>query len=345
MAITLDRMADLVGGTVVGDGLRSITGAAPFEEAGRDEITFAVRPQFLKRIDQTSAGAVIVPRDVQAPGVNLLQVSNPEAAFARVMALLYRPAKPEAGIHAAAVVGDDFVCGRDVSIAPLCVIQNNVTLGDRVTLHPHVVLGDNVVVGDDTTIYPNVVVLERCRIGRRVTIQAGSVIGSDGFGFAPEGEHYIKIPQTGIVRIDDDVEIGAGNTIDRATFGKTWIQQGVKTDNLVHVAHNVTVGEHTVLVAQVGISGSVTIGRHAILAGQAGLSGHLQLGDNVIVGPQAGVSKSVASGSVVSGSPEMPHRLWLRVQRIIPRLPELKKKIEEVARRLDRIEGQNEPNR
>ena len=159
--------------------------------------------------------------------------------------------------------------------------------------------------------------------------------------FAPDGEKYYKIPQTGIVQIDDDVEIGAGNTIDRATFGKTWIRRGVKTDNLIHIAHNVTIGENSVLVAQVGISGSVTIGKHAILAGQAGVSGHLTIGDDVTIGPQAGVTASVPDGEIVSGSPEMPHRLWLRVQRIICRLPELKKKLSEIEKRLNKVEEKN----
>jgi UDP-3-O-[3-hydroxymyristoyl] glucosamine N-acyltransferase len=171
-----------------------------------------------------------------------------------------------------------------------------------------------------------------------VIIHAGTVIGGDGFGFAPDGKMYHKIPQTGIVQIDDDVEIGAGNTIDRATFGKTWIKKGVKTDNLVHIAHNVVVGEHTVIVAQTGISGSATIGRHVILAGQSAVVGHVEVGDNVIVGARGGVSKSLPAGQVVSGAPEMPHKTWLRVQRVIPRLPELKKKIDELEKRLSRLE-------
>jgi UDP-3-O-[3-hydroxymyristoyl] glucosamine N-acyltransferase len=196
------------------------------------------------------------------------------------------------------------------------------------------------VIGDDVTLFPNVTILERCRIGNRVIVQAGSVIGSDGFGYAPDGRMYRKIRHIGIVQIDDDVEIGAGNTIDRATFGRTWIQRGVKTDNLVHVAHNVTVGEDTVLVAQVGISGSVTIGRHVIIAGQAGVSGHLDIGDDVIIGPRGGVAKSIPAGEVVSGAPEMPNRAWLKVQRIIPRLPEFKKKMEDIEKRVKRLEGE-----
>ncbi|NJL59362.1 MAG: UDP-3-O-(3-hydroxymyristoyl)glucosamine N-acyltransferase, partial [Desulfobacteraceae bacterium] len=221
------------------------------------------------------------------------------------------------------------------------VIGSDVRIGDRVTIYPGVVIGDHVTIGNDITIYPNVSIYDHCIIGSRVIIHAGTVIGSDGFGFAPDGETYCKIPHRGMVQIDDDVEIGANNAIDRATFGKTWIQKGVKTDNLVHVAHNVVVGENTLLVAQVGISGSTSIGNHAILAGQAGVSGHLQIGNNVIIGPQAGIAKSVADGEIVSGSPEIPHKQWLRVQTIIPKLPEMKKQLNELQRRIEEIEKKN----
>ena len=193
--------------------------------------------------------------------------------------------------------------------------------------------------GDDVCLHANVTIMNGCRIGHRVTIQAGSVIGSDGFGYAPDGERYVKIPHTGIVQIDDDVEIGANNTIDRGTFGRTHIQRGVKTDNLVHIAHNVVIGPDSILVAQVGISGSATLGRHVVLAGQVGVTGHLHIGDNVMAGGKTGISKSVPDGQVISGAPEMPHKLWLRVQRIIPRLPDIRKKVKSLERRVQRLEG------
>jgi UDP-3-O-[3-hydroxymyristoyl] glucosamine N-acyltransferase len=202
-----------------------------------------------------------------------------------------------------------------------------------------VVIGDHVVIGSDVEIFPNVSLLTGTRIGNRVAIHAGTVIGSDGFGYTPDDGVYHKIPHLGIVQIDDDVEIGAGNTIDRATYGKTWIQRGVKTDNLVHIAHNVVVGENTLLVAQVGISGSTTIGRQSILAGQVGVSGHLKIGDRVTIGPQSGIAGSIPDGVVVSGSPELPHKQWLRIQRIIPRLPEMKKKLAELEKRLNELEN------
>ncbi|MFH2218799.1 MAG: UDP-3-O-(3-hydroxymyristoyl)glucosamine N-acyltransferase [Pseudomonadota bacterium] len=338
MEISLAKIRDFVNGEISGDLTKMIRGVAPFDHAGVDDITLAAGPKYLKRIGQTGAGAVVVPKDFKTPSTNIVRVDNPQVAFARIMTLFHPPARPKPGISSTAYIGKNFTCGQEASIAPCAVIQDNVVLGHRVILHPCVVIGDNVVIGDDVEIHPNVSILERCRIGSRVIINAGTVIGSEGFGFAPDGETYCKIPQTGIVQIDDDVEIGAVNAIDRATFGKTWIKSGVKTDNLVQIAHNVTVGENTILVSQVGISGSCTIGKHAVLAGQAGLSGHLTIGDNAVVGPQAGIAKSVPAGEVVSGSPEMPHRLWLRVQRIIPKLPELKKKIIEMEKRLEKIE-------
>lgn len=342
MEMKLAEIAKLVDGELKGDFAKNIRGAAPFDHATPDDITFAGNAKFLKKIDETGAGAVIVPNDFHDSLKSIVRVDNPYVAFARVLSFFNPPSRPETGINSNAFTGDNFVCGQDISIAPFVAIQDNVTLGDRVAIHPNVVIGDNVVIGSDVVIYPNVTVLERCRIGSRVTIHAGSVIGSDGFGFAPDGKEYHKIVQTGIVRIDDDVEIGAGNTIDRATFGKTWIKKGVKTDNLVHIGHNVIVGENTVIVAQVGIAGSVTIGKHVILAGQAAVSGHLTIGDDATVGPRAGIAKSVPKGEVVSGAPEMPHKLWLKVQRIIPRLPELKKKIGELEKRLLKIEEKQE---
>ena len=231
-------------------------------------------------------------------------------------------------------MGQDLKIGENVEIGPCAVIGDRVSLGNRVRIGPGVVLGDEVEVGDDVLLHPNVTILARCRIGSRVIIHSGTVVGSDGFGFAPDGKCYHKQPHTGIVRIGDDVEIGANNTIDRATFGETRIGRGVKTDNLVQIAHNVQIGANTVVVSQVGISGSVTIGENVILAGQAGVAGHLTIGDGAVVGPRAGIAKDVPPGQVVMGAPEMPQKRWLRVQRIIPMLPELKKRLDDIEKRL-----------
>jgi len=339
MEVSLAKIAEMVHGSVSGDSDLMVGGVAPFESAGNREITVAGNAKFLKKMDDCQAGAIIVPRDYENPGRNLVRTDNPMVAFAKVLQHFYPPVQPPPGVHPRACVGQKFNCGGDVSIGPLVAIGDHVTLGERVWLHPGVVIGDCVTLGDDVIIYPNVTILERCVIGSRVIIHSGTVIGSDGFGFAPDGIAYHKLPHTGIVQIDDDVEIGANNAIDRGTFGKTHIGRGVKTDNLVHVAHNVTVGENTVLVAQVGISGSVTIGKNAILAGQAGIAGHLTIGDHATVGPQTGVGKSVPAGQIVSaGIPEMPHRLWLRVVRSIPKLPDIYKKLLGLEKRLKNIE-------
>lgn len=339
MEIQVSRLAELVGGRVKGDFEKRITGAAPFDQAGDTAVTFADKPALWKQLDRCSAGAVVVPVNISAEtATTLILVDNPRLAFAIIMEAFHPRRRSISGISPAASVGRHFTCGSGVVVGPGAFIGERVTLGDRAVIHPNVYIGDSVSVGDDTEIHPNVSILDGCIIGSRVIIHAGTVIGSDGFGFTPDGGRHHKIPQVGIVQIDDDVEVGAGNTIDRATFGRTWIKQGVKTDNHVHIAHNVTVGEHSIIVAQVGIAGSATIGKHVILAGQAGIAGHLTVGDGAIVGPQAGVSRTVPPGHVVSGTPEMPHRIWLRVQQVIPKLPEMKKKIAEIEKRLDAAE-------
>ncbi len=339
MEKTLADLALAVGGRFTGDGRCRIKRVAPFEAAGTDAITLARSAKYQQRISETRAAAVIVPMDFEHPGLNLLKADNPYAAFARIIALLHPPVRPSGGIHPTVVTGEHFRYGADVAIGPQVVIGRNVVLGARGCIHPGVVIGDDVVMGDDVCIHPNVSLMTGCRIGHRVAIQAGSVIGSDGFGYAPDGDHYHKIPHTGFVQIDDDVEIGANNTIDRGTFGCTHIQRGVKTDNLVHIAHNVVVGPHSILVAQVGISGSATLGRHVVLAGQVGVTGHLRIGDYVMAGGKTGISKSVPDGQIISGAPEMPHKLWLKVQRVIPRLPEIRKKLKSLEKRVKRLEA------
>ncbi len=336
MEISLAELITVIGGQIQGDPQKIVRGIAPFDEAGIDDISFADSPKILKRVPETNAGAVIVPQNFQQEvATNLIMSDNPRLAFAKIMNLCFPASRSAENISPQASIGRNVSFGKDVSLAPLAVIQDNVTIGCRVTIHPHVVIGNGACIGDDVEIYPNVTILERCTIGNRVIVHAGTVIGSDGFGFVPDGEKHYKIPQLGIVQIDDDVEIGACNTIDRATFGKTWIKSGVKTDNHVQIAHNVVIGENTLIVAQVGIAGSATIGKNVILAGQAGIGGHICVGDYATVGPQAGVTRSVPNGKVVSGTPEMPHKLWLRVSQLIPRLPELKRKIKDIEKRLD----------
>ncbi len=330
---TAAQIKQLVGGKLYGDGRRIISGVAPFEASKPHEITLAGQAGFLKHLDRTNAGAVIVPESFKGfekkafAGKSIIAVDNPRAAWAKVMQLFYPPVHPEWNISDASWTGKNFVCGKNVHIAPYAFIGDNVKMGDSVVIYPHVYIGDGVVLGNDVTIYANVSVGHGTQIGDRVIIHPSTVIGGDGFGFASDGGQWEKIPQVGNVRIDDDVEIGGCCTIDRATFGTTTIGPGVKIDSHVHIAHNVVIGENSILVAQVGISGSVNIGRHVILAARAGVAQHLKIGDGAVLGPAAGVAKDIPEKAMVSGSPAIAHRQWLRVQNVIPMLPELKKKI------------------
>jgi UDP-3-O-[3-hydroxymyristoyl] glucosamine N-acyltransferase len=336
---SLQYIADTTHGDAIGEKEKKIRGVAPFETAGHDQITFAGDSKFLKRIKDTKAGAIFVPKGFEAPGRNLVRVNNPQLAFAKVVGLYHSTVLPSPGISDMAFVGTHVHTGDRVFIGAFATIGNRVTIGSGSIIQHGVFIGDDVTIGNDVIIQPNVTIMNRCRVGNRVMIHPSTVVGSDGYGFVPDDGHYHKIPQIGIVQIDDDVEIGACNTIDRATFGRTWIQRGVKTDNLVHIAHNVVIGEDSVIVAQVGIAGSTTIGHHAILAGQAGISGHLTIGNHVTVGPMTGVGKPVSDGEVVSsGSPSMPHRTWLRVQRVIPTLPDMKKKIADLEKKIADLE-------
>jgi UDP-3-O-[3-hydroxymyristoyl] glucosamine N-acyltransferase len=337
MGIRLSQIVEQLKGQLIGDPRKMIRGAAPFDLAGPDDITVAGNSKFLKRIGRSRAGAIIVPKQIPGVEKNLVSVENPMVAFTKVVRLFHPEPEPRDHIHPQAVLGQDVELGEKVDIGPCAVIGDRAHIGSRVRIGPGVVLGDDVVIGDDVLLHPNVTILPRCRIGCRVIIHSATVVGSDGFGFATDGKRYHKQPHTGIVHIGDDVEIGAANTIDRATFGETRIGNGVKTDNLVHIAHNVQIGDNTVVVSQVGISGSVTIGANVILAGQAGVAGHLSIGDGAIVGPRAGIAKDVAPGQVVMGAPEMPQKLWLRVQRIIPMLPELKRRLDKMEKRLKKL--------
>jgi UDP-3-O-[3-hydroxymyristoyl] glucosamine N-acyltransferase len=344
MELKLSEIAQIVEGRILGNPAILVSGAASFEDANECDITFAGDSVHLKKIEETNAGAVLVPGDFSESPKNLIQVDNPKAAFTKVLNLFYPDIVHAKGISPSAVIGHGFKSGRNASVASNAVIGDNVTIGDNVSVYPCSYIGDNVLIGDDVRIYPNVSVLDRCIIGSRVIIHAGTVIGSDGFGFSSDGKQYYKIPHKGIVQIDDDVEIGACNAIDRATFGKTWICRGVKTDNLVHIAHNVKVGEDTLLIAQAGIGGSSSIGKHSIIAGQAAIADHITIGDNVTIAGKAGVAKSVQDGEILSGVPAIPHKLWLRVQNIIPKLPEFRKKLLELEKRIEKMEKKNGEN-
>jgi UDP-3-O-[3-hydroxymyristoyl] glucosamine N-acyltransferase len=345
---SIAAIAQHAGATFVGDPEKIIAGVAPFDRSGPRDVTLAGEPRYLKNLGQTGAGAAIVPESFQdcekyaAKGLCMIRAKNPRAAWAKIIQLFYPTSHPDWGVSPAANTGRDFRCGKNPSIGPFCVIGDDVTIGDRAVVYPFVYIGDGALLGDDVVIYSNVSIGWGTRIGNRCIVHPGTVIGSDGFGFAPDGERWEKIPQKGIVQIDDDVEIGALNSIDRATFGKTRIGSGVKTDNQVHLAHNVTVGQNSLMVAQVGVAGSATIGKNVILAGRAGVAQHVTIGDGAIMGPTSATSKDIAPKAVVSGAPAIDHRKWLRVQAVVPELPDLKKRIAELEKRLEQLTGAKE---
>ena len=335
--LQLAQIAELVQGKIKGDDQITIRGVAPFDQARPADITLAAEAKYMNRIEECQAGALIVPETCPATTGNLLLVENPRVAFSKVMAYFYPPPKSQNRISKTARIGQHVSLGKQVEIGAFVSVGDHVKLGDGVIIGPGAILEDHVIIGDDTRIATHVVIGARCRIGQRGIIQAGTVVGSDGFGYAQEEGRHLKIPQTGNVIIGDDVEIGANNTIDRGTFGSTRIGNGVKTDNLVHIAHNVVVGNHTLLIAQVGIAGSVTIGKQAILAGQVGVVPHITIGDQVVVGPQSGVGQSIPDKQVFTGTPAMPHRLWLKVAKILQSLPDLRKRILRLEKKLPEV--------
>jgi UDP-3-O-[3-hydroxymyristoyl] glucosamine N-acyltransferase len=338
-SMTLKTLAEAVEGRVIGNPDLVIRGAAGLEEAREGEITFLANPKYAPMLRETKASAVILSKP--GPGISCSQliVSDPYYAFSRILTMLTETAFRPNGISPQASIGKGARLGRDVSIHPFVTVGDRAVIGDRVTLFPGVYIGEETEIGDDSLIYPNVSIREKVTVGRRVIIHSGTVVGSDGFGFAThEGRHH-KIPQIGTVLIGDDVEIGANVAVDRAAMGKTVIRRGTKIDNLVQIAHNVIIGEDCLIVSQVGISGSTGIGHHVTLAGQTGVAGHLTIGDHVVAGGRTGVTKDIDSHRVVSGFPAMPHRQWLEAQAVFTHLPELRKRIKELESKLEQLES------
>jgi UDP-3-O-[3-hydroxymyristoyl] glucosamine N-acyltransferase len=341
---TLEQIAALVDGQIVGDPTVVITGIASLEEAKEAELTFLAEIKNIHRLEKTKASAAIVPFALNSFSKPIIRTKNPYLAYAKIQTFFVKKPYSPRGIDPRAFIGKNVQMGKEVSIYPFVFIGDGCQIEDRVTLYPGVYLGESVRIGSESILFPNVVVLDGCQIGSRVTLHPGTVIGSDGFGFAQDGEKFVKIPQIGIVQIDDEVEIGANCTIDRAAMGKTWIKRGVKTDNLVQIGHNVIVGEDSILVAQVGIAGSTEVGDRVILGGQVGVVGHIKIGDGAKVGAQSGVAQDVAPGKVLSGSPAFPHRDWLRAQTVLQKLPEMKRTVDALEKKMRNLE-ENNPNR
>ena len=328
MKKSLQELAKLVGGEVVGDDSLKIEGIAKVEEVKEGEITFAVSNKFLCKAIKSEASAVIVPLEVKEFPKPIIRVKNPRLALAEILNLFYSPLQKASGIHPTALLGKNVRVGKGVTIGPYAVIGDEVKLGDGVFLSAGVYLGDKVVIDKKSFLHPGVTILNNITVGERVIIHSGAVIGSDGFGFVKkEDGTYYKIPQIGRVVIGNDVEIGANVTIDRATMGATRIGSGSKIDNLVHVAHNVTIGKNTAIVALVGISGSSNIGDGVILAGQSGVTEHVNIGNNAIIAAKSGVTKDISAGEFVSGFPARPHYKQKRIKAIINHLPQLVERV------------------
>ncbi len=336
--IKLKDLAKLLVGELSGDGEILITGISGIREAKEGDITFVSHQKYKPELEKTNASAVIATKEFKDLNKNFIFVDNPYFAFSKILKYFYEKEYKPKGVDPKAVVGNNTVIGKDVSIYPLAVIGDNARIGDRVVIYSGVYIGDNTVIGDDSLIYPNVTIRENVVIGKRVILHSGIVIGSDGFGYATDKGRHNKIPQIGSVVIEDDVELGANVTVDRATLGKTVIKRGTKVDNLVQIAHNVVIGEDSIIVAQAGVSGSTEVGNHCVIGGQVGFVDHIKIGDNVMIGAQSGVMSDVEPNQVILGSPAIPHKDWLRAQAVYQKLPEMRKRIVDLEKRLAELE-------
>lgn len=337
---SLEELARHLGARIKGDPQIRICGLGSLDDAQGDQLSFVMDERYLPLVAQCRAAALIVPPALEGLDHPLLITPQPYLAMARVAQLFAEPPYLPPGVHATAVVSDGLELGPETSIGPLVHVGPGCRIGEGTRIYGGAYLGSGVSVGEHCLIHPGVMLLNGSKIGNRVVINSGTVVGSDGFGFAQDEQgRHIKIPQVGIVQIDDDVEIGANCTIDRAAFGRTWIQRGTKIDNLVQIAHNVVIGEYSILISQVGIAGSTRLGRGVQLAGQVGVVGHIEIGDGARVGAQSGVGRSVKAGEDVSGSPVMPHKDWRKMVAVLKRLPQLREELRQLKQKVQELEG------
>jgi UDP-3-O-[3-hydroxymyristoyl] glucosamine N-acyltransferase len=343
--MTLEALAARLGASLVGDGRMVITGVAGIEEAKEGEITFVANPRYRSKLQSTGASAAIVPPDVGEAPLALLVTAEPYAAFTQALEIFHPRERPAVGIAEDAWVDPSARLGESVTISPFAYVGKGAELGDRTILYPFVYVGDEVRVGEDCCIHSHASIREGCRLGDRVILQNGVRIGSDGFGYALEDGRHRKIPQVGIVRVGDDVEIGANTCVDRATMGETRIGRGTKIDDLVMLAHNVQIGEDVILVSQVGISGSTTVGDRSVLAGQVGVAGHLRIGKDVKIGAKSGVHSSILDNRVVSGIPTMPYEDFLKTMAVLKHLPKMRERLRRLERQVQALTTAAQPTR
>jgi UDP-3-O-[3-hydroxymyristoyl] glucosamine N-acyltransferase len=336
---TLGRLAEVLNATLDAHPERVVMGVAPLASAGASQLAYVADRGHLDAARASRAGAFLAPGDVSGLPAPTLTCRDPRLALAEVLALFHPSMPPTPGIDAAARVAGDARVDPTASIGAFVVVEPGAAIGPRVRLHPLVYIGSGVEIGEESVLFPHVVVYPRCRIGRRVIVHGGAVIGADGFGFIPGADHHRKIPQVGIVVVEDDVEIGANTAIDRATLGETVVGRGSKLDNLVQVGHNVEIGERTLMAAQVGIGGSSRIGAAAVLGGQVGIADHVTVGEAAVLGAQAGTTQDVAAGERVSGSWARPVAQAMRIWHAEAQLPDLLHDVKKLARRVAALEA------
>lgn len=339
MKITPEVIASLTGGSIEGDGSVEIVGFAKIEEAKEGDISFISNPKYAQYASTTEASALLVADGFDAPAgvkATLIRVADPYTAIATLLEA-FTPKNEKKGIEQPCHIGNGVALGEDCYIGAFAYVGDGAKLGDNVKIFPHAYIGEGVVIGDGTVVRPNVTVYEGCRIGKRCILHSGCVIGADGFGFAPDGDEYRKIPQIGIVEIEDDVEIGANTTVDRATMGSTRIGRGTKLDNLIQVAHNVQLGSNNVIASQTGIAGSTVIGDCNRIGGQVGFAGHIKFGSRCEVGAQSGINKGYGDGRRMIGYPATDIETFARAAVLRRRLPQLFKDVEALKKEITKL--------
>jgi UDP-3-O-[3-hydroxymyristoyl] glucosamine N-acyltransferase len=340
MEFSAKQIADLIAGRVEGNEEAKINDFAKIEEGKEGAISFLSNPKYTHYIYDTKSSVIIVNDDLQLEhpvSATLIRVKNAYEAVAKLLQLYVSMKPKKTGIDPLAFISPKATIGKGCYVGAFACIGDGAVVGDNTQVYPHVVVGDGVKIGSNCLLYPNVTIYEGCRLGDRVTIHAGSVIGADGFGFAPNAEGYDKIPQIGIVTIEDDVEIGANTCIDRSTMGSTIIRKGVKLDNLVQIAHNVEVGENTVMSAQVGVAGSTKIGSWCMAGGQAGFAGHITVGDKTFVGAQCGVNSSVKGNESLIGSPAQEPKGFFKSSVLFRKLPDIYKQLNDLQKEVEKL--------
>lgn len=347
MEFTAKQIADFVQGRVDGDPNVAVSSFAKIEEGRPGAISFLANPKYMHYIYETKSTIVLINEDAKLEkpvSTTLIRVKNAYESMARLLQL-YESMKPQkTGIDPLAFISPTATIGKDVYIGAFACIGDGCTIGDGCQIHPHAVIGNQVTLGQKCQLFPNVTIYQGCKLGNNVTIHAGSVIGADGFGFAPAQDGYEKIPQIGIVVIEDDVEIGANTCIDRSTMGETIIHRGVKLDNLIQIAHNCEIDENTVMSAQVGLAGSTKIGKWCMVGGQAGFAGHIKIGDKTFVGAQSGIMNNLEGNLSVMGTPAMNPKTFFKAKAIYSKLPDMYKQMAAMQKEIDELKKQYSPN-